>query len=85
MSQKRYVDVQALMKQDGTVQPLAVFWPNADGIPVRFAIERILDQSAGSRISSSGSVGRQYTVLIRGQRRKLYLEKNRWFIESLKG
>ena len=85
MIRKHYVDVQAVMKKDGSIQPLAVYWPNGDGIPVCFAIERILDQSAGSRISAAGSVGKHYIVLIRGQRRKLYLEKNRWFIESLKG
>lgn len=85
MIRKHYVDVQAVMKKDGSVQPLAIYWPNGDGIPVRFAIDRILEQSAGSRISAAGSAGKQYIVLIRGQRRKLYLEKNRWFIESLKG
>lgn len=85
MVYKRYVDVQVLMKKDGTLQPLAVYWQNADGIAVRYAIDRIVESSAGSRISASGSAGRLFTVLIRGQRRRLYLEKNRWFIESLKG
>jgi hypothetical protein len=85
MVYKRYVDVQVLMKKDGSLQPLAVYWQNEDGISVRFAIDRIIESTASSRVSESGSVGRLFTVVIKGQRRRLYLEKNRWFIESLKG
>lgn len=85
MVYKHYVDVQVLMKKDGSLQPQAVYWQNEDGIAVRFAIDRIISQSASSRVSAAGSVGRRFDIVIRGQRRRLYLEKNRWFIESLKG
>ena len=72
---KRYVDVLEIRKKDGSLVPLRILWNNDE-----YVIEKILRRE--HRISQTGSAGICYRVLIQGQYRNLYLEKDKWFIES---
>lgn len=73
---KRYVDVVLVQKKSGDLCPLYVIWE--DGM--KYRIDKVLDvQRRASRV---GGCGIRYACLIHGRRRNLFLEKNRWFIES---
>lgn len=73
---KRYVDVVLVQKKSGTASPLFVIWE--DG--TKYKIDRIL--SVQRRASEVGGCGVRYQCMIQGEKRNLFLEKNRWFIES---
>ncbi|MBP3891170.1 MAG: hypothetical protein J6D29_03270 [Solobacterium sp.] len=74
---KRYVDVVLIQKKSGGIVPLYVCWENGK----KYKIDRII--SAERRASPVGGCGMRYACMIQGKRRNLYLEKDRWFIESL--
>ena len=73
---KRYVDIVLKQTKQGKIEPLYVCWENGKS----YAIDKVL--SIERRASQVGGCGVRYVCLICGQRRNLYLEKNRWFIES---
>ena len=72
---KRYVDVLEIRKTDGTLIPVRILWNDDE-----YVIENILRKE--HRISEAGGVGICYRVRIQGKYRNLFLEKDRWFIES---
>jgi hypothetical protein len=74
---KRYVDVIVLMKKDRILVPKRLIWDNDR----EYEIDKIL--SVEKRASQVGGSGIRYEVMIRGQCRYLFFEKDRWFIESL--
>ncbi len=74
---KRYVDVILLQRKTGELIPMYVCWENGK----RYKIDKILNRQR--RASPVGGCGMRYTCLISGNRRNLYLEKDRWFIESV--
>lgn len=73
---KKYVSVIALMGKKGEVRPLAILWDNG----VRYEIDRILE--VRKAFSQLGGCGILYSCMIQGQRRNLFYEVDRWFIES---
>lgn len=73
---KRYVDVILKQTKNGMIEPLYVCWDNGK----KYQIDKIL--SSSRRASSVGGCGIRYACMICGQRRNLFLEKDRWFIES---
>ncbi len=73
---KRYVDVVLLQRRSGQIEPLYLCWDNGR----KYRIDKILEVSR--RASPVGGCGIRYVCLIRGQRRNLFLEKDKWFIES---
>jgi hypothetical protein len=73
---KRYVDVISVQKKDGRVIPLYICWDNGR----KYHIDKIL--STERRASQVGGCGIRYVCRIQGSERNLFLEKNRWFIES---
>ena len=77
---KRYIDVEVYNKKDGTMIPLAIYWTDESGTR-RFEIDKVIS-GPETRASSVGGVGKRYKVLIRGQVRHIYFEKDKWFIES---
>ena len=79
---KKYVDVDVRWTKSGEMIPSAIFWETEQGIE-RFEIARILS-GPRTMASSAGGVGKRYEVVIRRSRRYLFLEKDRWFIESAK-
>lgn len=72
---KYYVDVVTLVLQDGALRPLFVCW---DGH--RYKVDKVL--SVREMYSKAGGCGICYLCKMQGQMRKLYWERNRWFLES---
>lgn len=79
---KRYVDVDVRWKKDGTIVPNMLYWETENGTE-KFEIEQILS-GPRSMASTAGGVGKRYQVLIKKNKRNLFLEKDRWFIETMK-
>ncbi|MBQ9328575.1 MAG: hypothetical protein IJ225_08600 [Solobacterium sp.] len=79
---KKYVDVDVEWKKDGTIVPTAIIWGTDQGIE-RYEIDRILS-GPSSRASAAGGVGKRYEVLIQKHKRNLFLEKDKWFVESVR-
>lgn len=78
MLYKRYVDVITLIDKYGKLTPLMIKWENGCSYP----IDRILEiRNAASEVGGGGIL---YRCRIQQQERKLFYEKNRWFIESTK-
>lgn len=73
---KRYVDVITMISKEGTLTPLAIVWDNG----VKYPIDKVL--AIQQRSSRVGGCGMRYTCMICGQQRYLFLERNRFFLES---
>ena len=76
---KVYVAVVLRVDSDGRMKPLAIEWEDGR----HYDITRVIDKcSAPPRhVGSSPTV--RYVVDIAGNRRELYKEGNRWFVEKL--
>ena len=74
---KKYIDVELLQKKDGEIVPQFLLWTDGK----RYPIDKVISKER--RASPVGGCGMRYTCLIQGKRRNLFLEKDRWFIESL--
>lgn len=75
---KKYVDVILYQNTDGKIVPLQICWNNGR----RYTIDRVV--SVERRASLAGGCGIRYVCMIQGQCRNLFLEKDRWFIESMR-
>lgn len=73
---KRYVDVVLVQRKSGESQPLYLYWEDGK----KYKIDKVI--SVERRASEVGGCGVRYACMIEGRRRNLFLEKNRWFIES---
>lgn len=73
---KRYVDVILEQDKNGQIMPLYICWDNGR----KYHIDKVVSRER--RASQVGGCGIRYVCLIHGARRNLFLEKNRWFIES---
>ena len=78
---KRYIPVFTLIGKEGEVTPIAIVWEDYRGRRTYHVdkVERV--RKACSRVGGSGML---YECKILGKSRKLYYERNRWFIECLK-
>lgn len=74
---KTYVAVSAHFDTSGNIFPDAVIWKDGK----IFQIDRILDRRPCSSLKRGG-FGIRYTCRIRGKETYLFLEENRWFVES---
>ncbi|SDN30041.1 hypothetical protein [Acetanaerobacterium elongatum] len=74
---KVYVDVTASFTRDGVIIPQAIRWED-DHI---FYIDRVLDIRRAAA-QKTGGAGIRYTCRIAGKEAYLFLEQNRWFVES---
>lgn len=77
---KIYVEVIAAFKEDGRIIPLSIVWEDGR----RFAIDRVTDIRPAASLKAGGC-GIRYTCLVREHTAYLYLEENRWFMESRTG
>ena len=77
---KRYLDVEVRWTKEGNIIPTAIIWETADGME-RFEITKILS-GPRSMASKAGGVGKRYEVQIGRSKRNLFLEKDKWFVES---
>lgn len=73
---KRYIDVVAHIDTHGEIKPLMIIFDHK-----KYPIDRILEiKKAHSQVGGSGI---RYRCRIQNQERNIFLERNRWFIESL--
>ena len=79
MSKKAYVDVLVHYTKEGQLKPLVIIWANG----VKYSIDKIT-QVTRAASTLAGGTGIRYTCYIQGQMRYLFLEEDRWFIESKK-
>lgn len=75
---KKYISVLTRMEKDERLIPVSIIWEN----DIQFPIDKIYKIS--NKASVVGGCGVCYECLVGGQRRSLYFERTRWFIESVK-
>ena len=75
---KQYVSVEVRFDTDGNILPLRICWE--DGRV--FEIDKITDMRFAPSLKSGGA-GLRYTCRIGNSMRYLYLDDNRWFVESI--
>lgn len=72
---KKYIDVVVHINKVGAIKPLFIIFDDE-----KYAIDRILQiKKAASPLGGSGIL---YECKIQNSVRHLFLEKDRWFIES---
>lgn len=74
---KRYVDMIVQYTEDGQITPLAVRWSPEQ----LFEIDRVLDVRPAASLRAGGC-GIRYLCRIKGRERFIWLEENRWFVET---
>lgn len=74
---KQYVSVTARFDSDGNLVPVSIHWKDGRS----FEIDKILDIRYAASKKEDG-IGIRYSCRIAGQRRYLFLEDNRWFVDS---
>lgn len=77
MSRRVYVEVAAVFTPEGQIMPRQIRWE--DG--TLFAIDRVVDIRKAAA-TKAGGCGLRYTIRIRGQQTYLFLDEDRWFVES---
>lgn len=78
MSRKVFIEVTAKHTVDGQIIPLSLTWE--DG--AKYQIDRVLAVEKRAALKVGGA-GIRYTCRIRDAQRYLFLEGNKWFLESL--
>ena len=74
----KFIDVLCLMKNDGTVTPLTIFWEDGR----KFRIDKIKDIRRAASLKAGGT-GIRYTCLVWGKECYLFYEENyKWFVEE---
>lgn len=74
---KKYVNVLEIRRKDGTLEPKEIIFDNK-----RYKIEKFEFKQYGN--SHAGSGGKHYTIWINGHVHEMFLEKDKWFIETMK-
>lgn len=74
---KEYVSVTARFDSDGNLLPTTLHWKDGRN----FDIDRVLDIRYAASLKAGGA-GIRYSCRIAGQNRYLFLEENRWFVDS---
>ncbi|MBR0214083.1 MAG: hypothetical protein IJL95_05085 [Solobacterium sp.] len=72
-----YVDVIEQRTSEGVLIPRILIWPDGR----KFRIEKAEGGKAFG-ISKSGQNGRVFDIWIYGRKRRLYLQKDRYFVDS---
>ena len=75
---KKYIDVITLIGKDGKLRPLKIIWDQENCYP----IDHIYSVKNGTSVV--GGCGLRYECSICGNRRLLFYERDRWFMESEK-
>ena len=73
---KKYVDVVANMKSDGSILPLKITWEDGR----EYLIDKVEDIRRAASLKAGGC-GLRFSCKICGQTRFLFLEDYKWFIE----
>ncbi len=74
---KQFISVTARFDNDGNLIPVTIHWNDGRSFP----IDKILDIRYAASMKEGGA-GLRYSCRIAGQQRYLFLEDNRWFVDS---
>lgn len=74
---KKYVEMIVRYTEDGQVIPLAVRWSPEQ----LFEIDRVLDVRQAASLRAGGT-GIRYLCRIQGKERFIWLEGNKWFVDT---
>lgn len=74
---KEYVSVTARFDADGNLLPTFLHWKDGR----TFEIDRVTDIRYAASLKAGGA-GIRYTCRIAGQEKYIFLENNRWFVDS---
>lgn len=74
---KQYISVTVKFDTDGNLLPLKIHWEDGRS----FDIDRVTDIRYAASLKAGG-IGLRYTCRILGMERYIFLEENRWFVES---
>lgn len=74
---KQYVKVNATFDCDGNLIPKCIYWDDNK----KFIIDKITDIRYAASLKAGG-VGIRYTCRISGKEGFLFLEENRWFVNT---
>ncbi|MGI6248921.1 MAG: hypothetical protein ACOYJX_05910 [Acutalibacteraceae bacterium] len=77
MARKVYVDVLIKQDREGRITPLSITWE--DGRV--YEIDKITRVCNAASLKAGGA-GIRYTCVIRNKETFLFLEDNKWFVES---
>lgn len=77
MSRRAYVEVAAVFSPEGQIIPRSIRWE--DG--TLFTIDRITDIRHAAALKAGGC-GIRYTIRIGRQQTYLFLDEDRWFVET---
>lgn len=77
MSRKVYVEVAATFTPEGTIIPQHIRWENG----TIFIIDRVLDIRHAAA-TKAGGCGLRYTIRIGSRQTYLFLDEDRWFVET---
>ena len=77
MSRKVYVEVSAVFTPEGQIMPRFIRWE--DG--TLFAVDRVIDIRHAAA-TKAGGCGLRYTIRIGGRQTYLFLDEDRWFVET---
>ena len=75
---KEFVSVTARFDHDGNLLPITLHWKDGRN----FNIEKILDIRYAASLNKAGGAGIRYSCRISGKQRYLFLDNNRWFVDS---
>lgn len=74
---KKYIKVTATFDRDGNLLPEYIYWDEDKKYP----IDKITDVRYAASLKAGGA-GIRYTCVILGKERFLFLEENRWFVDT---
>lgn len=74
---KEYISVTARFDSDGNLLPILLHWKDGR----TFEIDRVTDIRYAASLKAGGA-GIRYTCRIAGQQKYIFLENNRWFVDS---
>lgn len=74
---KEYVSVTARFDCDGNLLPTFLHWKDGR----TFEIDRVTDIRYAASLKAGGA-GIRYTCRIAGHEKYIFLENNRWFVDS---
>ena len=77
MSRKVYVEVSAIFTPEGQIMPRYIRWE--DGTV--FSVDRVMDIRHAAA-TKAGGCGLRYTIRIGGRQTYLFLDEDRWFVET---
>ena len=77
MSRKVYVEVAAVFTPEGRIMPQQIRWE--DG--TLFSVDRVTDIRRAAALKAGGC-GLRYTIRIGGRQTYLFLDEDRWFVET---